>query len=115
MADLEKTEKKKVVGKTSHRLDDPSMQDYKFPNNECCFSGLIDCCCIYTTMKRTEVRKRFGIKGSGFKDYCQTCWCLCCALHQQDQEVQARLGTGTALDTEGYRPTTEGMTMPAQQ
>lgn len=64
-------------------------------------------------IRRGEIRERFGIKGSGCGDYCTTYWCLCCALIQQDNEVQSRQAQGPI--TQGYQSNKQGMTMAPQQ
>ena len=60
-------------------------------------------------MKRTEIRERFGIAGSGTSDCCVTYWCPCCALIQQDNEVKTR--TQHMVNTQGYQAQA-GMVMP---
>ncbi|KAF6840735.1 Cell number regulator 11 [Colletotrichum musicola] len=105
-----------LLGKTSERLRDPTMQTYEAVNTDCLlFCGInafTGCGWIYAMMKRGEIRERFGIKGSGAGDCCVTYWCLCCALIQQDKEVQARMSTGPIV--QGYQPQKEGMHMPQQ-
>ena len=51
--------------------------------------------------KRTEIRDKFGIKGSRTSDCCASYWCPCCSLVQQDNEVKTRLGYETL--SEGYQ------------
>lgn len=51
--------------------------------------------------RRTEIRDKFGIKGSRISDCCASYWCPCCSLVQQDNEVKARLGYETLR--EGYQ------------
>ncbi|KDN69447.1 putative PLAC8 family protein [Colletotrichum sublineola] len=105
-----------VVGKTSERLRDPTMQTYEAINTDCLLmfgiSFFTGCGWVYAMMKRTEIRERFGIRGSGFSDCCVTYWCSCCAVIQHDKEVQARMSTGPI--TQGYQPQKEGMAMPPQ-
>jgi hypothetical protein len=63
-------------------------------------------------IKRTEIREKYGIKGDGTGDCCTTYWCACCALIQQEKEVQARAAPGPI--TQGYHAPTgkDGMHMP---
>ncbi|KAF7522109.1 hypothetical protein G7054_g12254 [Neopestalotiopsis clavispora] len=97
-----------LVGQTSERLRDPTMQTASDLNNDCMIHGGL---CfftgfhwVYTMLKRTEIRERFGIPGSSFGDCCTAFWCHCCAVIQQDNEVKARL-----------RPATGPVHMPYQQ
>ncbi|KXH38763.1 PLAC8 family protein [Colletotrichum nymphaeae SA-01] len=106
-----------LLGKTSERMRDPTMQTYEAINTDCLLmcgiTWFTGCGWIYAMMKRGEIRERFGIKGSGGSDCCVSYWCGCCALIQQDKEVQARLSTGPIV--QGYQPQKEGMHMPPQQ
>ncbi|KAF4855312.1 Protein PLANT CADMIUM RESISTANCE 2 [Colletotrichum siamense] len=106
-----------LLGKTSERIRDPTMQTYEAINTDCLLYGAIQCFTgcgwIYALMKRGEIRERFGIKGSGASDCCVSYWCCCCALIQQDNEVKARLSTGPIV--QGYQPQKEGMHMPPPQ
>ncbi|CAK7221223.1 hypothetical protein SCUCBS95973_004421 [Sporothrix curviconia] len=102
-----------LLGKTSDRLRDPTMQTADSMNSDCmvftaiqCFTG---CGWIYVMMKRGEIRERFGIAGSGSGDCCVTYWCPCCALIQQDNEVKSR--TQHMVNTQGYQAQA-GMSMP---
>ncbi|RBQ69412.1 hypothetical protein FVER14953_20947 [Fusarium verticillioides] len=61
-------------------------------------------------MKRGEIREAHGIEGSGMGDYCASFWCLCCALIQQEKEVNSRQVAG--CETAGYQPMKDGMHMP---
>ncbi|CAK7221268.1 hypothetical protein SBRCBS47491_004470 [Sporothrix bragantina] len=102
-----------LLGKTSDRMRDPTMQSADSMNSDCmvftaihCFTG---CGWIYIMMKRGEIRERFGIAGSGGGDCCATYWCPCCALIQQDNEVKSR--TQHMVNTQGYQAQA-GMSMP---
>ncbi|TEA14062.1 Protein PLANT CADMIUM RESISTANCE 3 [Colletotrichum sidae] len=103
-----------LLGKTSERMRDPTMQTYEAINTDCLLycgiSFFTGCGCIYAMMKRGEIRERFNIKGSGMSDCCVSYWCPCCALIQQDNEVKTRLSTGPIV--QGYQPQKEGMAMP---
>ncbi|KAK4170011.1 PLAC8 family-domain-containing protein [Cladorrhinum sp. PSN259] len=109
-----------LIGKTSARMRDPSMQSYDTFNGEC----MIACCLggfawIYGMIKREEIRQRFGIRGSGTDDCCVSYWCSCCALIQQEKEVKGRLGGNAGVVqvvTQGYQAPSgkEGMHMPGQ-
>ncbi|KAL7627918.1 hypothetical protein AAE478_002113 [Parahypoxylon ruwenzoriense] len=83
-----------LLGQTSERIRDPSMQTADMMNSDCmihaaitCFTG---CGWIYSMLKRSEIRERYNIEGSGFNDCCVSYWCPCCALIQQDNEVKTR-------------------------
>jgi hypothetical protein len=71
------------------------MQSAEDLNNVCLIHGAL--CAftgfhwVYTMLKRTEIRERFGIPGSSFGDCCTSYWCHCCAVIQQDNEVKSRL------------------------
>ncbi|KAK4222267.1 cell number regulator 11 [Podospora fimiseda] len=107
-----------LVGKSATRMKDPSMQSYDTFNGECMiFTGIncaTGCGWIYAMIKRQEIREAFGIKGSGASDCCTSYWCLCCALIQQEKEVQARMTSNVV--TQGYQAPTgkQGMHMPGQ-
>ncbi|KAI8956061.1 PLAC8 family-domain-containing protein [Xylaria longipes] len=67
-----------LLGQTSERIRDPSMQSADMLNSDCliytaisCFTG---CGWIYAMIKRGEIRERYGIKGSGCDDCCVSYW-----------------------------------------
>lgn len=102
-----------LLGQTSERIRDPSMQSADNLNSDClihggltCFTG---CGWIYAMIKRGEIRERYGIKGSGCDDCCVSFWCSCCALIQQDNEVLIR--QKAQPNTQGYQ-VQPGMHMP---
>ncbi|KAJ9150341.1 hypothetical protein NKR23_g3814 [Pleurostoma richardsiae] len=106
-----------LLGKTSERMRDPSMQTYETVNTDCLlmcgityFTG---CGWIYAMLKRTEIRERYGIQGSGTSDCCSAYWCSCCALIQQEKEVKARTASGPIV--QAYVAPKEGMQMPHTQ
>ncbi|KAG6008762.1 hypothetical protein E4U21_003960 [Claviceps maximensis] len=107
-------------GRTMDRIKDPSLESHDPLNNECilwcgiqCVTG---CGCLYNMVKRTEIRKRYGIQGSGGSDCCTSYCCLCCALVQQDREVALRAGHhGGGPVTQAYQAQKEEMQMPSQQ
>ncbi|KAI2465880.1 PLAC8-domain-containing protein [Annulohypoxylon bovei var. microspora] len=104
-----------LLGQTSERIRDPSMQSADMMNSDCMIHGLINCFTgcgwIYALMKRGEIRERYQIQGSGFNDCCVSFWCSCCALIQQDNEVKMRQRNSQPI-AQGYQsqPT---MHMPA--
>ncbi|KAK3367485.1 PLAC8 family-domain-containing protein [Podospora didyma] len=102
-------------GKTADRLRDPTMQSADTFNSDCMLFGAIQCCLgvgfIFTMQQRGEIRKRYGIKGSGLGDCCATFWCNCCAQIQQDNEVITRSARGPIV--QGYQP--QGVMSPGQQ
>ncbi|KHN94760.1 putative protein family Cys-rich [Metarhizium album ARSEF 1941] len=61
---------------------------------ECLIFGTIQvftgCCCLYNVAKRAQIRKRYNIEGGTCGDCCTSCWCMCCALTQQENEVKSR-------------------------
>ncbi|KAI0011571.1 PLAC8-domain-containing protein [Xylariaceae sp. FL0662B] len=83
-----------LLGQTSERIRDPSMQDADLMNSDCLIHGALTCFTgfgwIYALLKRGEIRERFEIEGSGCNDCCVSYWCPCCALIQQDNEVKMR-------------------------
>ncbi|KAI1868539.1 uncharacterized protein JN550_006455 [Neoarthrinium moseri] len=104
-----------LVGRTTERLRDPTMQTAESMNNDCLIHGglcfFTGCHWIYTMLKRGEIRERFGIPGSGFGDCCVTYWCHCCAVIQQDNEVKTRMRPTGPIDQQ-YQPLQQGMVMP---
>ncbi|KAI1116882.1 PLAC8 family-domain-containing protein [Nemania sp. NC0429] len=93
-----------LLGQTSERIRDPSMQSADMLNSDCLVHGGINCFTgcgwIYAMLKRGEIRERYGIKGSGCNDCCVSYWCPCCALIQQDNEVKTR--QQAQPDRQGY-------------
>lgn len=63
-------------------------------------------------IKQTEIRERFGIKGSGFGDCCDAYWCGCCVVIRNEKEVKARVGSGQGPVMQPYQAPKEGMQMP---
>ncbi|KAG5979895.1 hypothetical protein E4U55_004653 [Claviceps digitariae] len=111
-------------GRTMDRIKDPSLQSHDPFNMECmlwcgiqCFTG----CLVsnqpnnpsYNIIKRADIRKQYGIHGSGSSDCCISYCCLCCALVQQDREVALRAGHPVGPITQGYQAEKQGMQMPA--
>ncbi|KAI0172223.1 PLAC8-domain-containing protein [Hypoxylon sp. FL1284] len=103
-----------LVGQTSERIRDPSMQSADMMNSDCMIYTAIACCTgcawIYGMMKRSEIRERYQIEGSGCNDCCVSYWCPCCALIQQDNEVKIRQQNAQPI-AQGYQPQ-PGMQMP---
>ncbi|KAI8957254.1 PLAC8-domain-containing protein [Daldinia sp. FL1419] len=104
-----------LLGQTSERIRDPSMQTADMMNSDCMIHGLITCFTgcgwIYGMLKRTEIRERYNIQGSGCGDCCVSFWCSCCALIQQDNEVKIRQQNATPI-AQAYQ-SQQGMQMPA--
>ncbi|KAI1137815.1 PLAC8-domain-containing protein [Hypoxylon sp. FL0543] len=104
-----------LIGQTSERIRDPSMQTADMMNSDCMIYTLISCFTgcgwIYALMKRDEIRKRYNIEGSGTSDCCVSYWCPCCALIQQDNEVVIRQRNAQPV-AQGYQPQPT-MQMPA--
>ncbi|KAI1160178.1 PLAC8 family-domain-containing protein [Nemania serpens] len=105
-----------LLGQTSERIRDPSMQSADMLNSDCLLHGGINCFTgcgwIYAMIKRGEIRERYGIKGSGCDDCCVSYWCSCCALIQQDNEVKIRQQTQAGRQGYLVQP---GMQMPTAQ
>ncbi|KAI8629044.1 PLAC8 family-domain-containing protein [Xylariaceae sp. FL1651] len=106
-----------LLGQTSERIRDPSMQHADLLNSDCLLHGAINCFTgcgwIYAMVKRGEIRERYNIKGSGCGDCCVSFWCSCCALIQQDNEVKIRQRNGQP-NLQGYQ-SQPGMHMPQPQ
>ncbi|KAI1482351.1 PLAC8-domain-containing protein [Daldinia eschscholtzii] len=104
-----------LLGQTSERIRDPSLQTSDMMNSDCMIHGLINtftgCGWIYAMLKRTEIRERYNIEGSGCGDCCTSYWCPCCALIQQDNEVKIRQSNAQPIAQAYQSP--PGMQMPA--
>ncbi|KAI1430200.1 PLAC8 family-domain-containing protein [Xylaria sp. FL1777] len=105
-----------LLGQTSERIRDPSMQNADLLNSDCLLHGAISCFTgfgwIYAMLKRGEIRERYGIQGSGCDDCCVSFWCSCCALIQQDNEVKIR--ESARPNVQGYQAQ-PGMHIPPPQ
>ncbi|KAI1155204.1 PLAC8 family-domain-containing protein [Nemania diffusa] len=105
-----------LLGQTSERIRDPSMQSADMLNSDCLIYGAITsftgCGWIYAMVKRGEIRERYGIKGNGCDDCCVSFWCTCSALIQQDNEVKIRQKSQPNM--QGYQ-VQHGMQMPPPQ
>ncbi|KAK8121714.1 PLAC8 family-domain-containing protein [Apiospora sp. TS-2023a] len=105
-----------LVGKTADRMRDPTMQTSDMLNSDCLIHGLLTwftgCGWIYAMMKRTEIRERFQIPGSGVGDCCASYWCPCCAVIQQDNEVKSRLPVPAAVNNQYQAQPPMGMPSP---
>ncbi|KAI1276767.1 PLAC8 family-domain-containing protein [Xylaria sp. FL0933] len=102
-----------LLGRTSERIRDPTMETADMLNSDCLIHGAISCFTgcgwIYAMLKRGEIRERYGIEGSGCGDCCVSFWCSCCALIQQDNEVKIRQQAQPIV--QGYQAQ-PGMQMP---
>ncbi|KAM4058484.1 PLAC8 family protein [Hirsutella rhossiliensis] len=105
-----------LIGRTSGRMRDPSMETYEDLNSECMIFSAIHCLTgfgwVYAMMKRGEIRDEYGIEGSDCSDCCASYCCLCCVLIQSDKEVKLRTA-GQRPIMQGYQSQKEGMQMPA--
>ncbi|KAJ6004206.1 PLAC8 family-domain-containing protein [Penicillium canescens] len=63
---------------------------------------------ILQTIRRSELRQQFGIKGNCCGDCCAVFWCSCCAIIQEEKEAELR--TRPAAQA-AYQPTS-GMVYP---
>ncbi|KAJ9363473.1 PLAC8 family-domain-containing protein [Paecilomyces variotii] len=92
-----------TFGKTQARLQDPTLQNYSSINADCMIFGALSLGYlqwIIQTIRRGEMRERLGVKGSCCGDCCATFWCGCCALVQEEKEVELR----TRPELTGYQP-----------
>ncbi|PQE13987.1 PLAC8 family protein [Rutstroemia sp. NJR-2017a BBW] len=104
-----------VYGKTQHRLQNPSLAGYQTLNNDCCIWSAAQYCglgCILTLLQRQAIRQKYGIPGDTLEDGFFSWCCHCCALMQQEKEVEQRNGSGNGLQQGYVRP--EGMEMRPQ-
>jgi len=108
-----------VFGKTHHRLHkDPHMKGYEPINTSCLLFLASAYLCLHwipESMQRSEIRKKYHLKGSCMTDIAIACCCALCDIVQQDKEVEAReklLASGGATHTEQYSsPPAMGQTM----
>ncbi|KAK1673408.1 PLAC8 family-domain-containing protein [Colletotrichum godetiae] len=96
-----------LLGQTSHRIKEPSMESYRHINRDCIVMMGVTYGTgfgwMYVMKKRFEIRKRYGIKGTDARDCCASYWCLSSALVQHEREVLARQAAGADPVTEGYQ------------
>ncbi|KAH7124919.1 PLAC8 family-domain-containing protein [Dactylonectria estremocensis] len=95
-----------LLGQTSDRIRDPTMETAESCNCDCMIFCTIQCMTgcgwIYTLMKRRQIREQFGIKDNGMSDCYTSYWCSCCAPTQQEKEVKATAAQSPI--TEAYQP-----------
>ncbi|KAK3322021.1 PLAC8 family-domain-containing protein [Apodospora peruviana] len=110
-----------MVGQTADRLRDPTMKNADMNNSDCTNFAAFHCitgCGFITVMKqREDIRKRYNIKGSSCGDCCATCWCMSCALMQNDNEVKRREAVRMAANpvVEAYQAPPGMMLVPQQE
>ncbi|KAN0070285.1 PLAC8 family domain containing protein [Elaphomyces granulatus] len=92
-----------LYGKASARLSDPSLRGYSPVNIDCILWACIPW--VVQTMKRVEIRERYGIEGSAVTDCVGAFCCGCCSLVQMSKEVKMR----TSGSAEGTYQTPQGM------
>ncbi|CEN62752.1 Putative DUF614 domain protein (AFU_orthologue; AFUA_5G00975) [Aspergillus calidoustus] len=93
-----------TFGKTQARLRDPTLQTYDSINSECIIFGVLSlgyAQWIIQTIRRGEMREKHQIEGSCCGDCCTAFWCGCCALVQEEKEMELR----TRPELTGYRST----------
>ncbi|KAL1989146.1 hypothetical protein VTN96DRAFT_3693 [Rasamsonia emersonii] len=98
-----------LFGKTQARLEDPSLRNFSHCNGDCCLFAALSFCgiqWILQTIRRGEMRDRFGItEGNCCTDCMASFCCPCCALIQQEKEAKTRLGDGQGMAPPmGYQP-----------
>lgn len=106
-----------LFGRTQHRLDtfpqepqDSSDGWFGVPCLLMCVAAHVGCACIPVWMQRSEVRKRFGIKGNGCTDCLASTCCTCCSMVQQQVEVRERAEKQPMLGANGgYQSAPGGM------
>lgn len=118
-----------LFGKTQARLEDPSLRNFSHCNGDvstqtsskrktnahpsdffqCCLFTTLSLCgmqWILQTIRRGDMRDRFGItEGNCCTDCLVACCCPCCGLVQQEKEAKTRLGDGQeGPPPMGYQP-----------
>ena len=66
---------------------------------------------ILQFINRGEMRRKYGIDGSGFGDFCGACCCTCCQLIQENKESIVRT-TGMNPKTKQPYQSPGGMSYP---
>ncbi|KAF4153346.1 hypothetical protein CNMCM6936_000596 [Aspergillus lentulus] len=95
-----------TFGKTQARVQDPTLQNYSSINSECAIFTVLAlgyCQWIIQTIRRSEMRQKHGVAGSCPGDCCVTFWCGCCALIQEEKEMELR----TRPELTGYQTTAQ--------
>ncbi|KAH1436944.1 hypothetical protein KXX32_004382, partial [Aspergillus fumigatus] len=91
-----------TFGRTQARVQDPTLQNYSSINSECAIFTVLALGYgqwIIQTIRRSEMRQKHGIEGSCPGDCCVTFWCGCCALIQEEKEMELR----TRPELTGYQ------------
>ncbi|PYH75405.1 PLAC8-domain-containing protein [Aspergillus uvarum CBS 121591] len=92
-----------LYGRTASRLNNPTLKEHTFFNQDCCLYYLASCCglsFIPLMMKRARLRANFELEGSSCGDCFKSCCCSICTLMQMEKEVKSR---SELLETEGYQ------------
>ncbi|KAF3926006.1 hypothetical protein ABW20_dc0107800 [Dactylellina cionopaga] len=104
-----------TYGRIQHRLRNNDMSNYKTCNGKCwAFCGLMTVCgvqWVLSMVQRGELRHRYNLKGSGCGDCCRHFCCECCALIQEDRELETRKALLVPANQVGYQQQ-GGMTYP---
>ncbi|GKZ25423.1 hypothetical protein AbraIFM66951_000633 [Aspergillus brasiliensis] len=82
-----------AFGKTQARLRDSTLQSYDPINGDCIIWSFLSLGLtqwIYQTIRRGELRNKYGIEGSCCGDCCVSMCCGCCALIQEEKEAEIR-------------------------
>ncbi|KAF3178092.1 hypothetical protein TWF106_011165 [Orbilia oligospora] len=98
-----------AYGEVHHKMRNKRVTDY----NRCCngpcwgFCGLMICGAqwIMGMMQRGEARRKYNMKGSGCGDCMRHFFCGCCALIQENREVETRKQLLVPANVLGYQPT----------
>lgn len=86
-----------LFGRVHHRLHkDGSLQGYNWLNTTCLLSVVAVCVPLLpltiTSMQRSDVRRKYDLKGDCITDIALSCCCGCCSMIQQDNEAAYREG-----------------------
>ncbi|KAF2652396.1 PLAC8-domain-containing protein [Lophiostoma macrostomum CBS 122681] len=83
-----------VYGKTHYRMKNQgNMNGYSSFNGACAASCALTTCgfgFVLPWINRSEMRSKYGLKGSGCTDCLCACCCTPCDITQQDKEAEYR-------------------------
>ncbi|GFF52708.1 PLAC8 family protein [Aspergillus udagawae] len=114
MTSIDKTYRSMPTAPTDHQAKSDVASaitrnpNWNFALFDCCspgslFLALGYCHWIIQTIRRSEMRQKHGIEGSCPGDCCVTFWCGCCALIQEEKEMELR----TRPELTGYQSTAQ--------
>ncbi|KAJ7598429.1 PLAC8-domain-containing protein [Mycena floridula] len=92
-----------VYGKNKQRLEYLTERGQPHPDHggsccsgDCMMHTCLNCfgvACFLQCMTRGDMRKRYGIRGNAFMDFCAAMWCTPCELSQESQELRLEEGS----------------------